>query len=93
MFFLEVSKMQGNYILEIVGLLIFIAILFTIAIVVDTLNQIKKEVVEIKKLLLLTTAKSQGLNGADEKLDEFLAKKWREKLDDSEWNTLVKKEE
>ncbi|OLS16804.1 MAG: hypothetical protein HeimC3_51240 [Candidatus Heimdallarchaeota archaeon LC_3] len=37
--------MQGNYILEIVGLLIFIAILFIIAIVVDTLNQIKKEVV------------------------------------------------
>ncbi|OLS21677.1 MAG: hypothetical protein HeimC3_34310 [Candidatus Heimdallarchaeota archaeon LC_3] len=85
--------MQIIQILEIVGLLIFIGILVSIAIVVTTLNQIQKEVVEIKQLLLLTTAKSQGLNRAEEKLEEFIAKKWGEELDDSEWNKLVKKEE
>ena len=67
--------MQGIYILEMVRLLIFIGILLISAILVRTLNQTQKEVVEIKQLLLLTTAKSQGLNGAEEKLDEFLAKK------------------
>ena len=91
---MPVSKiLQIIQILEIVGLLIFIGILVISAILVRTLNQTQKEVVEIKQLLLLTTAKSQGLNGAEEKLDEFLAKKWREELDDDEWNTLVKKKE